>query len=769
MDPLSISASVIAITTLVAQVSQAFREIRSITESIPGRLHALHNEVVDFEVVLSQVSSVLTNDKERFQEELSIARLLDQADIKLHALKGILNEKLELIKSKPAILRAHMWKREQATLRDLQDDIRTIKSNLNILLGAANSRDMRRVQLNVQTLSTSLNMYPQYQSDLYESLVDRINQRSQGDLGFLTAEFKKIDQRIVDLSRMLESQAESLQRSQMRQVGPSYGIPRQAQKTRGIEKVDKEYRRAETFTIQTVSYIRKCGSNWRLFCGYSGLPILNAKCNVPSCLKPQSPHLQFEYWFPLASLRSEIFQVKMSYTASTGPQLQLSTHRLVPDNAQSVTFALNGDISGLINLFDRGLASPKDVSYTRGYSLLRWALYGKQFETCKFLIGSGADVDYRPKASSDTSPRQKAYDWILQGMISQKDNEILRLITAGGDFIEERNLTQLHRIVLDLSTVSLEEGLALHPEHLNQRDAIGRTPLCWAAARGDERAVTTLLAYGADPDIMDDYYSCAVCCAADRGYALCVRLLLEAGANPDLRPSNGYKVGTALNCAARNASDPLVLKTLLDFGADPEASGVDGRTPLIHAARKDNASFVMLLLEYGANINATSVAGETPLTVAITFNSHNVLQLLLDRWFEYNECPRLKGPNLLQIVALYADVETVQQLHKTDHFKLKYDRNYVQSEFLRLLKERADVSDALLEAFEALLGVIDAEAELISQESNSLSQIFLQHSGCQEKSQGREYYDNFSDEEPFEDAVEDQSHCSLNSTGSRVS
>ncbi|KAF3912613.1 Ankyrin-1 [Arthrobotrys entomopaga] len=646
---------------------------------------------------------------------------------------------------------------------------------------------MRRVQLNVQTLSTSLNMYPQYQTELHESLLDRISQQSQSDLDLLTAEFKKIDQRIVDLSRMLESSAEILQRRQIRQIGPFYGIPHQVQKSRSIDKAEREYKRAETFTIQTVSYVRKCGSNCRcdchmqskastpqifgsilgrLFCGYSGLPILNAKCNIPTCLKPQSPHLQFEYWFPLASLNSQIFQIKMSYGANTGPQLQLSTHRLVPDNAQSVTFALNGNISGLTSLFDRGLASPKDVSYTRGYSLLRkWALYGKQFETCKFLIASGADVDYRPKASSDTSPRQKAYDWILQGAVSQKDNEILRLVTAGGDFIEERNLTQLHRIVLDLSSVSLEEGLSLHPEHLNRRDAIGRTPLCWAAARGDERAVTTLLSYGADPDIMDDYYSCAVCCAADRGYTLCVRLLLEAGAKPDLRPSNGYKVGSALNCAARNASDPMVLKTLLDFGADPESSGVDGKTPLIHAARKDNASFVMLLLEYGANINATSVAGETALTVAIAFNSHNVLQLLLDRWFEYNECPRLKGPNLLQIVALYADVETVRQLHNTDHFKLKYDRNYVQSEFVRLLKERADLSDALLKAFEELLGVINAEAKPISHEPDTLSQMFRRLSGFQEDSKDRKYQDEFSDEEPFEDAVEDQTHCCLNKRG----
>ncbi len=51
--------------------------------------------------------------------------------------------------------------------------------------------------------------------------------------------------------------------------------------------------------------------------------------------------------------------------------MSLSTLRRVPDSAQSVNFALNGNIEGLKDLFIRGLASPRDVSTTRGYSVLR--------------------------------------------------------------------------------------------------------------------------------------------------------------------------------------------------------------------------------------------------------------------------------------------------------------------------------------------------------------------------------------------------------------
>ena len=94
--------------------------------------------------------------------------------------------------------------------------------------------------------------------------------------------------------------------------------------------------------------------------------------------------------------------------------------------------------------------------------------------------------------------------------------------------------------------------------------------------------------------------------AASQGHTVCVRLLLEAHGYPDPPTPGGVKKGSPLNCAARNTTDVLLLKSLLDFGADVDQSGVDGKTALLHATRTDNASFAMLLLEYGADTNATS-------------------------------------------------------------------------------------------------------------------------------------------------------------------
>lgn len=57
-------------------------------------------------------------------------------------------------------------------------------------------------------------------------------------------------------------------------------------------------------------------------------------------------------------------------------------------------------------------------------------------------------------------------------------------------------------------------------------------------------------------------------------------------------------------------------------------------------------------------------------------DSHGVLLPLIDRWFEYSQCPRLSGGHLLQVVADYADLETIDILTRTDHLRLKYNHSY---------------------------------------------------------------------------------------------
>jgi hypothetical protein len=295
---------------------------------------------------------------------------------------------------------------------------------------------------------------------------------------------------------------------------------------------------------------------------------------------------------------------------------------------------------------------------------------------------------------------------MLRGGISETTTAILRVLSEGNDFVERQNFTIIHRIVLGLSGRDLDEELQYNPSLLDHPDTIGRTPLQWASARGDESAVVTLLSYGADPNNMDHKLNTPLTLAANQNQTVCVRLLLEAGALTDPVLPAGIKFGTPLNCAARNAADPLLLKTLLDFNANIECTGVDGFTPLLHVARGNSAAHAVLLLEYGANLNAVSKSGQTPLTAAVQYNNHGVLQLLLSRWSEYGECPRLKGPNLLEIVAKYAEVETMMILTAAEHLKARTDDALTLAQHRDSVESRTDSTDKLLRAFDDFLSVL---------------------------------------------------------------
>jgi len=58
------------------------------------------------------------------------------------------------------------------------------------------------------------------------------------------------------------------------------------------------------------------------------------------------------------------------HVSNPGPQRQFLTQMKVSDTAQSISFAMKGDIDGLKYLFSQGLASPRDVSNSRGFSLV---------------------------------------------------------------------------------------------------------------------------------------------------------------------------------------------------------------------------------------------------------------------------------------------------------------------------------------------------------------------------------------------------------------
>ncbi|GKU22961.1 unnamed protein product [Fusarium langsethiae] len=737
-EVVGVIASVFTLSKVAHGVCQGLRELHELFGGLPGRLASLSNEVDDAKIVLVHLSRCLKEQEQHLSNSSDGGNNLDSdmhAEVAVHVakLKGHLVDLNSVVgeirttgvQSKfGSSHRAFLWKKHHARLNELQNQIVAAKANLHFILDTAAT--LTRVDFQLNDLSDA-------NSTQHTELQTLINEHHHGLKAYIAEQLSLTLSRMADdrprLPRLhpdvtkLRAQAakEDKSTSQARELSSQnqmetirIGVQSsQAWCNRGCPCQCHDASRSQTPALLS----RLIG---QLFVDYSGIPTISSKCNHSACKQTAAPKVQAEFWFPTNVFWSKILQIQATYQAATGPSLQLRTYRHVPDSAPAVNYVMNGNITALRALFAQGLASPVDISDTRGYSLLRWAIYSQQWETCRFLFDQGADADYRPKASSDNSPRNKASDLILQGGLERTAVDALTRISRREDWLEDQNFPPLHMIILGLSGKDLIQELQEHPEAVDGQDAMGRTALLWAAARGDDEAVTTLLHFNADPNVMDCQHAGPVSYAADRNHTVCARVLLAAGADPDPIIPGGYRIGSPLNCAARNATDPLLVKALLEYGANVDACGVDGRTSLIHAARTDNVEFALLLLEYNANINAISTAGQTPLTTAIVNNSHRVLNLLLDRWEQYSVCPRLAGPHLLKITAQYADLKTMRILLQTNHFRIKHDGMYSTGDFDTLIRRRLDSNEAMVQTFAELLTLFRAQNILKSECSGSM-------------------------------------------------
>jgi len=141
MEPVSLAASVIAVAELAAKTCSAVLELRALCKSIPGRLHAVNNEVADLQLVLAQVAMLLEKRATLPDPKSSaITLLLDQAKNKLEDFDAVVGRLFAAsAKSRMPLVAASIWNKEQGRLQALQDGIKNIKASLNILLATSNS------------------------------------------------------------------------------------------------------------------------------------------------------------------------------------------------------------------------------------------------------------------------------------------------------------------------------------------------------------------------------------------------------------------------------------------------------------------------------------------------------------------------------------------------------------------------------------------------------------------------------------------------------
>jgi ankyrin repeat protein len=221
-------------------------------------------------------------------------------------------------------------------------------------------------------------------------------------------------------------------------------------------------------------------------------------------------------------------------------------------------------------------------------------------------------------------------------------------------WFEEQQFLPLHKIILGTVDRDLASELLLSTSSINKPDAKGRTPLAWAAARGDDTAVRTLLDFGANPKLCCITGNSPLLRAVSARSPACILPLLQHGASVSCKSSLKF---TALHYAAYYKDDGNYVTPLLDFGAEIDGKDSYGWTSLACTAERNNSKCARLLLDRGADMETRDDAGWTPLLRSVNCNSHDVLLLFLRRGANYHATSS-KGESILHFAAARGDCKT---------------------------------------------------------------------------------------------------------------
>jgi hypothetical protein len=114
--------------------------------------------------------------------------------------------------------------------------------------------------------------------------------------------------------------------------------------------------------------------------------------------------------------------------------------------------------------------------------------------------------------------------------------------------------------------------------------------------------------------------------AAASGNFVRIESLIQEGANPNAVDD---KRRTPLIAAAMMNHLTKTALLLLDHGANPSVTGLDGKSPLYWGMRHGDMEFVRLLITRGAKLEMVNNEGKTLLDLAIEEKNTNIIPLLL--------------------------------------------------------------------------------------------------------------------------------------------
>ncbi|KAG7458245.1 hypothetical protein MATL_G00236160 [Megalops atlanticus] len=268
---------------------------------------------------------------------------------------------------------------------------------------------------------------------------------------------------------------------------------------------------------------------------------------------------------------------------------------------------------------------------------------------------------------------------------------------------KESGETPLHYCSRVGNTAVLQEMLnRVNPTHLqqavNKHAKNGWSPLLLAAERGHTEVVKILLQNHARVDVFDEHGKAALHLAAEHGNEEIADVLLSHKAFVNAKTKLGM---TPLHLAAQSGSTRLVRQLVETHLASVDALSLSKQTPLHLAAISGQLEVCSSLLDMGADINASDIHGQTPLHLAAENDHSEVVKLFLKHRPELATLANVEGATCAHIAASKGSVAVIKELLKFNKGGMTSAHNKTDSScplHLAAAGGHTEVVKALLEA-----------------------------------------------------------------------
>ena len=317
-------------------------------------------------------------------------------------------------------------------------------------------------------------------------------------------------------------------------------------------------------------------------------------------------------------------------------------------NQMLIVMAQQGDAANAASLITRG-ADPNYKSSYDSQTPLSVAARKGSLEVVKLLLSRGAkdddgaaltnayqagnaDIEKLLQQASPATPAARSR--LLAVAIGKGDTARAQSLIGSG--IDAASLDAALIVAVDRQAELIEIIRLLLDKgaRVNQPD-VYRTPLMLAVDRDHVETVKLLLAKGAEVNAIGREDTTALKIAVQNNNAAVVRLLVAAGA--DAKAKNLLSLAAGAPWVTDEDENPHrertseILQLLLDKGAN--AKSADGDSALLVA---NSLEKVKLLLARGANPNATGSYGSTPLMAAAEKGDNQIVEALLNAGADVN-------------------------------------------------------------------------------------------------------------------------------------